>query len=194
MAFPGSRPATQTANVTTAAPAARAPLNRFGAVNFGPQGKPDLPRGDHTLEIVAGDPRKDPGAETGRYFYTPPGRSADGKLAFCFKIVESNDPKLVGFECVHRCPLRVNSQGSDQIVFQKIGRVLFSLFGVDPNGAVSNEDKAYLDVHWDEFVERGTLDGQSLVGQRCKVRVYEGKNPRKEGGGCYDEKVFSPAA
>lgn len=150
-----------------------APVNPFAAINFGPRGKPDLPHGDHVIELVPGDATRDPGAETGRWFYAPPGKSRDAKLAFAFKIIESNDPAQVGAECVHRQKMQVNSQGSDTIVYRKIGNILFALFGISVPTA---EDKAQLGGAWDEFVQKGTVGGQSLLGLKCRVRVYDGKN------------------
>lgn len=155
-----------------------APVNPFAAINFGPQGKPDIPDGDHVLELIPGDATRDPGAETGRWFYAPPGDSQGVKLAFAFRIVESNRPELVGFECVRRQPMRVNSKGSDGIVYKKIGTILFALFGIAQPTA---EDKAQLGASWDEFVQRGTVGGQSLLGLKCRVRVYPSRNVGREG-------------
>ena len=155
-----------------------APVNPFAAINFGPRGKPELPHGDHVIELVPGDATRDPGAETGRWFYTPPGKSRDTKLAFAFKIIESNDPKAVGAECVHRQKLQVNSQGSDTIVYRKIGNILFALFGI---AVPTAEDKAQLGGVWDEFSRQGTVGGQSLLGLKCRVRVYDGKNTGPNG-------------
>lgn len=160
--------------VPAAAPVAGfgAPVNRFSAINFGPRGKPDLPHGDHVIELVPGDATRDPGAETGRWFYAPPGKSMDKRIAFAFKALESNEPTAVGSDFVHRQKLQVNSQGSDTIVYRKIGNILFALVGI---AVPTAEDKMNLDASWDEFVQRGTLGGQSLIGLRCRVRVYDGK-------------------
>lgn len=170
--------AQQVAAAPTAPAAFGPPANPFAEINFGPQGKPDIPDGDHVLELIPGDATRDPGAETGRWFYAPPGDRQGVKLAFAFRIVESNRPELVGFECVRRQPMRVNSKGSDGIVYKKIGSILFALFGI---ARPSAEDKAQLGASWDEFVQRGTVGGQSLLGLKCRVRVYPGRNVGREG-------------
>lgn len=164
-------------NPTYVQPAASgfgAPVNPFAAINFGPRGKPDLPHGDSVIELVPGDATRDPGAETGRWFYAPPGKSRDAKLAFAFKVLESSNPaNVIDDYYVHRQKMQVNSQGSDTIVYRKIGNILFALVGI---AVPTAEDKANLGASWDEFVARGTLGGQSLLGLKCRVRVYDGKN------------------
>lgn len=151
-----------------------APVNPFAAINFGPRGKPDLPHGDSVIELVPGDATRDPGAETGRWFYAPPGKSRDAKLAFAFKVLESSNPaNVIDDYYVHRQKMQVNSQGSDTIVYRKIGNILFALVGI---AVPTAEDKANLGASWDEFSRQGTVGGQSLLGLKCRVRVYDGKN------------------
>lgn len=172
------------------------PRNTFAAlpanfenINFGPSGTQDLPDGEHIVELVPGDPKKDPGSETGRWFYAPPGKSKDLKIAFGLKIVESNDPKNVGLVCARRQKLAVNSPGSDDIVFKKIASILFALMGIEKP---SVEDKRNLAGVWDEFMTQGTMGGQSLVGLRCRARVYDGRNMGPNGRP-YKEYDFRPA-
>jgi hypothetical protein len=186
VAAPVAQQGPQTAPQGQTAAPAFVPRNPFTAtlppgyenINFGPGGKPDLPEGDHVVELIPGDAKKDPGAETGRWFYAPPGKSKDAKIAFALKIVESNDPTQVGLDFVRRIKLSVNSAGSDDIVFKKIAALLFSLMGI---GMPTVTDKRNLAGVWEEYMAAGTMGGQSLVGLRCRVRVHPGKNTGPNG-------------
>lgn len=157
-------------------------------INFGPGGLPELPDGDHLLELVPGDPKKDPGAETGRWFYAPPGKSKDAKIIFKFKVIESTNASAVGQEYGVRQKLAVNSQGSDDIVFKKIASILFPLIGI---GQPTVQDKRDLVSVWDEFMAQGTMSGQTLIGCRCRARVYDSKNVGAQGRP-YKERDFRP--
>jgi hypothetical protein len=124
------------------------------APNLDSQNDPVLPPGDHI------------GVCTGQVAIV-----ASGKLLTCeFQIERSADPQLVGRKGVWKCWLvrdGIRGQGGDQAASDEIGRFVVPLSGrtketTDPNTALALVA---------EFVQRFTLDGQTVAGKRVGLSV-----------------------